>query len=355
MADLKYGENHISTITQLCGNGLWQLNESEQDKPQVSTICIDNDLDFNNEDFYYYDDDFLNIEIPHSAWISGIVFDGQNHTLTNIYLLSSKSFFNITCANINYCDIPLTIKNTTFEAVLGSFSRLFYLDFAHRSIVTFRNCIFNIKTISDLDYIFNKNNSANKNYYMQFINCIFNIECSLFNNFTIAISRSTYACVKIESCEFRLKIIKANAGHSITLAYNSISGNNNDNLSNFNNSLIFVNNYSNELVTVILYHDTNVNSNTSLIKSLVNNFVSAFDGVSASNNKVELDLEISKGSSLTITSSLFIDTDCVSISSQLQELADTTYPVLVNLIPLTTAESKSSTKMAEKGYVFAQE
>jgi hypothetical protein len=29
MADLIYGETHVSTVTQLCGNGEWKLNVEE--------------------------------------------------------------------------------------------------------------------------------------------------------------------------------------------------------------------------------------------------------------------------------------------------------------------------------------
>jgi hypothetical protein len=76
--------------------------------------------------------------------------------------------------------------------------------------------------------------------------------------------------------------------------------------------------------------------------------------VTANVNKVDLDIDLEK-SGARLSASFFIDTDCVSISSHLQELADTTYPGLINLIPLTTAESKSPTEMAAKGYVFASE
>lgn len=351
MANLKYGETHITNITQLCGSGQWYLPDPEvTDATQDCIICIDNDLDFNNEDFYYHDDHFFKIYLPKKSVTNSVIFDGQNHTLTNIYVLSNKSFFYAT-SNTGATDF--IIKNATFEVVLNSFSRMASMQGGNSYTTIYKNCIFNIKTISDLDYIFYK-------YYMGFdernvfINCIFNIECNVLSNFSICYSSSS--CnrpLAIESCEFRIKIINANPNCTITLSYSGATGTTAG--SNFNNSLVFVNNYSNELVTIRLIYDNNTYSDSSIVKSFINNFISAFDGVAADVNKVDLDLTVNKSSYARLSASFFIDTDCVSISSHLQELADTTYPGLINLIPLTTTESKSPTEMAAKGYVFASE
>ena len=236
--------------------------------------------------------------------------------------------------------------------MLNSLARMMTMPSGFRlDNLTFKNCIFNIKSIADLDSIFYGND--NRGYPNAFINCIFNIECNIPSNFKICSADGNYDIFNIESCEFRIKILHANPNCSITLVYNNTSMQHTRN-TNFNNSLIFVNNYSNELVTIKLVRDTNTSSRSN-IKSFTNNFISAFDGVSADENKVSLDIEVAKGSATTLSSSFFIDTDCVSISSHLQELADTTYPGMINLIPLTTAESKSPTEMAAKGYVFAQE
>lgn len=356
MANLKYGETHITNITQLCGSGTWSLPTPEVvDPTQNCIICIDNDLDFNDEGFYYHNDNFLGITLPEISVTNSVIFDGQNHTLTNIYLLSQKSFFYIVTSNSNYSS--LIIQNATFEIVLNSFSRMITITSnaggAYHSI--FKNCIFNIKSIADLDCIFYRKYNSSSN--ISFINCIFNIECNLISNFKICLADATgNGIIDIESCEFRLKILHANPNCTITLVYNNASGNSSKN-TNFNNSLVFVNNYSNELVTIKLVHDTNTYSwgSDTYKKSFTNNFISAFDGVSAEENKVSLDIDVAKNSTTTLSSSFFIDTDCVSISSHLQELADTTYPGMINLIPLTTAESKSPTEMAAKGYVFAQE
>ena len=353
MANLKYGETHITNITQLCGSGTWSLPQPEVvDTTQDCIICIDNDLDFNDEDFYYHNDNFLNIALPNGK-AKSVTFDGQNHTLTNMYMLPQKSFFYVTDGyDSGYIDF--VIKNTTFEIVLNSFAKMMTL-LSHRSNLTFRNCIFNIKSISSLNSIFYKNKDRNSDWGTNsFVNCIFNIECNCLSNFNVLYAGTDRGVIgNIESCEFRIKIIHATPNHTITLVYNTITDIfKND---NFSNSLVFVNNYSNELVTIKLVYDNNTNASSSYIKSFTNNFISAFDGVSADANKVSLDIEVAKGSLTTLSSSFFIDTDCVSISSHLQELADTTYPGMINLIPLTTAESKSPTEMAAKGYVFAQE
>lgn len=351
MANLKYGETHITNITQLCGSGQWYLPDPEvTDATQDCIICIDNDLDFNNEDFYYYNDHFFKIYLPQKSKTNSVIFDGQNHTLTNIYVLSNKSFFYATSAN---GATTFIIRNTTFEVVLNSFSRMVSDVTGDSHNVIFKNCIFNIKSISNLDYIFYKYYIINTEKHV-FINCIFNIECNVLSNFNICYCGSDYSNsgAEVESCEFRIKIISANPNCTITLLYNTVRARSNND--NFNNSLVFVNNYSNELVKIKLFHNTTYNDGGS-VKSFINNFISAFDGVTADVNKVDLDIDLSKDSSTRLSASFFIDTDCVSISSHLQELADTTYPGLINLIPLTTTESKSPTEMAAKGYVFASE
>lgn len=267
-------------------------------------------------------------------------------------MLSQKSFLYVTDGyDSGYIDF--VIKNTTFEIVLNSFAKMMTL-LTHRSNLTFRNCIFNIKSISSLNSIIYKNKDRNSDCGTNsFVNCIFNIECNCLSNFNILYAGTDRGVFNIESCEFRIKIIHATPNNTITLVYNTISNIfKND---NFSNSLVFVNNYSNELVTIKLVHDNNTSTSSSYVKSFTNNFISAFDGVSAETNKIDLDIDVEKSSTTTLSSSFFIDTDCVSISSHLQELADTTYPGMINLIPLTTAESKSPTEMAAKGYVFAQE
>lgn len=94
MANLKYGETHITNITQLCSSGTWSFSPEVVDDTQDCIICIDNDLDFNDEDFYYHNDNFLSIALPNGK-AKSVTFDGQNHTLTNIYICCHKSHFSM--------------------------------------------------------------------------------------------------------------------------------------------------------------------------------------------------------------------------------------------------------------------
>ena len=195
----------ISTINEL----MTSLTKTGNNK----SIVIDNDLDFNNEDYYYHPNTFINTDSnPFTLY-------GQNNSFTNIYCINN-CFMNIVATSNSQ---GYTFQDLTFEAVLNNTNFIITSSFSTYTLgdITFKNCIFNIKTLNSLEYIFNFSKTYSRN--INFISCVFNVEIYTTTQHTYLFgtnfSDNNYK-IMIESCEFK---IKNKSGKNVTILKNTKS------------------------------------------------------------------------------------------------------------------------------------
>jgi len=365
---------YISTITDM--KNLFENTENGQSY----TATLLNDLDFNNEDFYYKLEDFFTYNYGESGVITPreVVYDFNGKTLSNIYLNPGISLFKIkqpstyTALSVNF-----TFKNGTFEIVSNS-GRFISVNDSNMKMIyklSFKNCIFNVKLVSydrSFFYIFMNclKNGVATDGRLSFINCVFNIEVSgqvnqtsiaNFIDFGSLTGSSYHANFNLESCEFRIKDKSVSFAGSANGTYSQGSCANYSIIniktqSNFtiqmNNNLFFLTNYTSNPST-----DYTINSQTytdKIYKLLYiygdkvkanNNFFATLGTNSRPFNIVFYNYMSSSSSSF----SLFYDKD------KLGELGVYHYNSSNVLVPLTTQQCKDPDALEAAGYIFAHE
>lgn len=136
---------------------------------EATTIEIDADLDFNNSDYYRYDGDFFTI--PNNN--QNITFNGNGHTLSNIYLYPNRSFIIDNITN----DVTVQFNNLKIEAITNNALIFNSVSGNTTPLVRFNLCTFNVKVYSAVNPLLNiitKIRGEASELY-GFTNCIFNL------------------------------------------------------------------------------------------------------------------------------------------------------------------------------------
>jgi len=359
MADYLCGDYHVSTVQEFInslnkGSGVLVKDGSNGNY----NVFIDNDIDFNNDGYYYHTTDFITNELTTNtqSYFDGIAsyhitLDGQNHSLTNIYLSEDNSLFNFNNSGSSYnYRAYVTIQNTTFEIVMTNLANILHVnstDYKNIGDVVFKNCIFNIKAI-DITRLFEYRNIKN----FRFISCVFNIElmnpknkCVIFDS----VSEFNVHNLYIESCEFRFSFydITDSSSKIITIA-NNVASSAIDYTLKINNSLFFLNNYSSTTdIEFLIYYPTkngsDAGSNTKRL--LTNLFVGSFDEAPNPKN-VSFGIIINNTVTPSHTyGSIFYDADKLDLVQD----SSTAF----TYTGLTTIQCKDAQSLIDAGYMFA--
>ena len=357
---------------------------------------IMNDLDFNEEGFWYHpeppyffninmkrndDQDAENYDPNHRYYlIDGGKYEEDpithaqvlvgNNALTNIYTYPNSVIFSQNSNGIHYLIRGITIKNLDFEAVLNQ-SCMFVFRPAYGPLV-FENCNFNLKIIG-----YPKNNiessgsnpsifyyscigtvASEKSGHLRFVNCTFNVEitgsperkfCGLLDATGILSYSDISASVVIDACEFRIKNMTDDCsfsilGNSAALPTQRNTGSN----ANFyvNNCAFFLNNYK-------PVNDNNIylpfNNNTSSCRNtIMNSFFAAF--AETADAAIDSDYRSIIKFKDDYATAVFYDQDRL-----VQQWFNASAERGQAHYALTTAECKSESKLREIGFLFATE
>lgn len=359
---------HVTTPSELCESADFAIGFEDEDSG-THTIILDNDIDFNDEDYYYHKDHFMYFKHDPNHHIAKTkIIDLNNKTISNIFVYTTYSFI--------YYDMPWTaqpntysnyqnieFKNGTFEVVLNGGSFLNYnsndtgMSASHCTNATntkieFRNCTFNIKGISfgDIFYI------STMFRYMNFINCTFNLDLyqrksSGYNsviNFSAQGDTSDLAKrqLSIESCQFKIRLhreaftnVSSNIKEGIIIGYKG-GGTENVQVINMNNCIFFITQRFSHSDTAIRLLTLKGFASGS---SLNNNFISSLEPLYGS-NKEYITSFVSTGG-LSNKGSFFVNSDKIGISSS----------SYYNVYTLSEENCKSPTALAEAGYTLAND
>ena len=310
---------------------------------------LQNDLDFNNEHYWFKESDFfycnhISIFEDTTIFTENKTFYLNNKTISNIYLYEGIRLFTLdpydktvdTTYNLTFYDGTFEVisnNGTIFDLCVsqlpsgaGSNNKLI-------TNVMFKNCVFNVKVLHNkadsnitVPYtLFQNSKSANTgDIRLQFVNCVFNIEftpaCTISGS--IIWTRSIYS-VSFQSCEFRIKDRSTSR-------------------SNYNNPIIAFGGSTKVIASnnIIFYDtDTEWSSNISIFyagstATTTNNFLASFYTYT---NPIAVDF--------SYNNSIFYDSDKFS-------RYNTTGTVVVGL---PTADCKSVAALEAAGYVFANE
>lgn len=336
----------ITTIAQF----KTAFESNDYDSSGVMDIDLQNDLDFNNENYYYKNGIFFEYTEDSGSDKLAITknINFNNHAMANIFLKKDSALFVAKVAQasgLSARTFNLNFYDGTFEVVSDFgviMSCLYRDDNTDKSSLTqnikFQNCIFNVKTMGQCAGVNNSNQYAlfgtHKNGTSQqskanvyFINCVFNIEltpaCVDFNCILSALSSIS---MNIESCEFRIKDKASSVtNHSenalICYAYSSIPF-------HFNNNIIFWDCYNTDRGTVI-----KLLNRTSTAK---NNFLGSLKEYQQGDTKTSMNFSGMQ--------SIFYDSDKFTVNT-----GGTT------VVGLTTAQCKDRDSLENAGYIFANE
>ena len=353
---------------------------------------IMNDLDFNEEGFWYHPSPpyFFNINMarnymaqldPNHRYylIDGGKYEEDpithaqvlvgNNALTNIYTYPNSVVFRQNSNGQNYLMSGLIIRNLDFEAVLNQ-SSMFIFTGAYGPLV-FENCNFNLKIIGYPNSTIEGANTppifwftcsgsqlSSNSGHLRFINCTFNVEitgsperkcCGLLDGAGNLQYSGITASVITDACEFRIKnmtddcsLILLGNGTTIPASRSSGSG------VNFyiNNCAFFLNNYK-PVNANNIYIPFNNNS-SSYRTTIMNSFYAAFaETADAAIDSEYRSIILFKDDYAT---AVFYDSDrlvqqWVASSSEKGQAHHA----------LTTAECKSESKLREIGFLFATE
>ena len=206
----------INTVTGVGGT----TSEHETYNITLDASETDNVLDFNNEDFYYFNN---HIFTPASNIDAGnrygytMNIDLCGATLSNIYLYKDKALFNspvgLESSSSRSIDSNsyLNVKNATFEIVSngGYISSIYEYRNGNGARVTFKNCVFNIRASDMSSHGLFKFGGIRH----QFINCVFNIMVSgaMYSVFDAdpSLSGNYDIDFAMYSCEIRLLMVDA--------------------------------------------------------------------------------------------------------------------------------------------------
>lgn len=353
---------------------------------------IMNDLDFNEEGFWYHPEgNFFNVDMSRNYASDRVpdhdyyLLDGGryqtdpvtnqqilvgNNALTNIYTYPNCSVFSWSIRATNNYLTKVIIRNLDVEAVMNQ-SMLF--SFPGAGVVQFENCNFNIKIVGFPNQdiagfsagscaMFAQNTSTNSTPAYQnglrFINCTFNVEIvtspsNKIGYLMVSGGKAAYSGIScalaLDACEIRIKNMTSDCHYGIFGTGISFQDSGGIGASvYYNNCAFFFNNYKEpgQSVDHLEYTLTNYNSNaTANVFRLMNSFIAAFaetaDGTIEPSLKSNVVLKRP-----TITTS-FYD------KNRINAIAYGT--VSGDLYDLTTAECKSESKLREIGFLFATE
>lgn len=364
---------HVTTPSELCAQASFDDGFEGEDNG-THTIVLDNDIDFNDEDYYYHKDNFMDFEIGSSHTAKTKIIEMNNKTISNLFIYTGYSFIYYRLGPTyqpndwsNYENIEF--KNGTFEVVLNGGS---FIDYPSANTnyngtastttrLEFRNCTFNIKAIS-FKFMFNIPPMFR---YVNFINCTFNIDAyngatnhSIINNsFNTSLGSGVTInrILAIESCQFKIKL-------NTTTLFNSNSNNNYRNIitdrnlalrlqdKSINNCIFFISynpiiadSMSNSTIYIITTQSASCSSSsgTPSSASLNNNFLSVLDSL---NYIVKLDIWCSSNY-IPVAGSFFYNSDRMTLESH----------GIYNKHGLTTTQCKSPTDLANAGYIIAND
>ena len=344
----------MTNITTIAGlKEAWEYVPPSDTTDAIVTndYTLMNDLDFNNEHYWYKEENFFycnHISVFENTPIKteNKNFYLNNKTLSNIYLYDGIKAFVLDSydrgTNTTY---TINFYDGTFE-VVSNFGTLFEYGEStlpsgsgnNNKLITvlqFNNCIFNVKSLG-ADGHLNKQprtlfqNSKQCSIKLKFINCVFNIEYTpkCVDTSGIIISRSSSDEIRIESCEFRIRDRSysrygSSVNGVIAYAYSQkLIANNNVIFYDVSASLL-------SSYTLSLWYCTS-SSNA----SCSNNFLAAFDNYSTPINFNSIH-----------NSSIFYDNE---------KFTDTTGSGTV-VVGLSTADCKNEQALEAAGYVFAYE
>lgn len=310
---------------------------------------LQNDLDFNNENYWFKESDFFycnhtNIFVDTTILTENKTFYLNNKVLSNIYLTKGVRLFALTPYDTTEnSSHTITFYDGTFEVISNDgtifdacVTTLTNPGNNHlTSNIIFKNCVFNVKllhNVADSDNssspktVFQSSKSVSQNtgkINMQFVNCVFNIEYTTACTNRGGIMWIYYANANIQSCEFRIKDRSASLPSYTTAlcCYSNLKV-------TFNNNVIF---YDSDTVwssayLYLIYTGTNVDTS--------NNFLGSF---------YTYDTPIAIN--FTDIQSIFYDSDKFSRESSSGTV----------VVGLPTADCKNATALEAAGYVFAHE
>ena len=359
---------------------------------------IMNDLDFNEEGFWYHPDPpyFFdinmarnNLQVPESYdpnhryyLIDGGKYEEDpithaqvlvgNNALTNIYTYPNSVVFKQHGNDQYHLAGGITIKNLDFEAVLNQSCMFVFKEGPAYGPLVFENCNFNLKIIG-----YPKNNiegsganppifffscsgtiGSGRSGHLRFVNCTFNVEITgsperKFGGLFDADGTLSYsdisASVIADACEFRIKNMTNDCSFSLfgngeTLPTQRNTGSK----ANFyiNNCAFFLNNYKpvNDNNIYIPFH----NNTSSYRNTIMNSFFAAF--AETADAAIDPDYRSIIKFKDDYATAVFYDSDRLVQ----QWIASSTERGEAHYA-LTTAECKSESKLREIGFLFATE
>lgn len=352
---------HVTTPSELCAQASFDVGFEGEDNG-THTIVLDNDIDFNDEDYYYHKDNFMFFKTDGGRQKTKII-NMNNKTISNVFVYGGFSFIY---SDMDYASQPnakdsyrnVTFKDGTFEVVLngGSFLNMKTVGYngATKTEYTFRNCTFNIKTISfsDMFYI------SGIIRYCNFINCTFNLDLIGGESTSKIISMpaptssvSIYQLLSIESCQFKIRIHNSNIFSkkssspygAIIFLYNRSGNTIYPNNISFNNNIVFIDNLtdSTNMEIQLIMTSGFPSSSSNNVSTLNNNFIARlFNG-----NPITINgIWVMSGTPLQ-TGSFFYDSEKVSLTSSSYYTRHA----------LTTTECKDAAALAAAGYSLAND
>lgn len=166
---------HVTTVAELK-----TAFDAYISQPEPVIVEIDNDLDFNDSNYYRYDGDFFFLGENNQPF----TINGNGHTLANIYLFPNRALIRY----FAYTVVQPTINDLKFEVVSNNASIV-----RHQNWIgyggdrcaqwIFNRCTFNTKIYSATNplFVFYTPVSGGSSAIMGFVNCIFNLYISGIN------------------------------------------------------------------------------------------------------------------------------------------------------------------------------
>lgn len=310
---------------------------------------LQNDLDFNNEHYWFKESDFfycnhISTFEDTTIFTENKTFQLNNKTISNIYLYEGIRLFTLDPYDRTVgSTYNLTFYDGTFE-VISNNGTIFDLCVSSlpsgsgnanklTTNVMFKNCVFNVKVLhnaadsntSTPHTLFqNSKNTSTGDIRLQFVNCVFNIEFTpaCTSTGSIVWTKTIYSA-SFQSCEFRIKdrsTSRASYNNPI-IVYGGISR------VIASNNIIFYDTDTEWSSTITIFYAGNTATTT-------NNFLASFYTYT---NPIVVDF--------TYNNSIFYDSDKFS-------RYNTTGTVVTGL---PTTDCKNVAALEAAGYVFANE
>lgn len=363
-------EYHVSTI-----DDLFTLLKDFTDLDK--TIFIDNDIDFNDTDYWNKDANFCTIPYTDKSVLYTITINGQNHSLTNIYLYPGRSFIAINAptgssSTASVGLVKLNLKNIKFEVMSNS---SYFIRYIPR--LDFDNCQFNMKLYGITGNTMFYCRGANIPASVVATNTLFNIYInSTGSGFSYTGSTNYGQVMKIEyeyngstSLRIESSVIKIQnrtpyalgcyAKYGMFYCDGYYSQN-----TIINNSAIFYNdvgntkpNYSTDMSLYKYICITNQgytgNSPNKCMTKTINSYFASF-GTPSNKPIIAVSFYNSSANPRTEISSCFFDNDklaCYYHTGSGMTKIDKSY----GCAQLTTAQCKDPDALSEAGFIFAEE